>query len=231
MTTEQKIARRKLSLLELAPDLGNVSKARKVMGYSRQQYYDIRRNFQTYGTDGLIDRLPGPRNQHPNRVPEAEARPGVAAGAVDRGLQIDLADALQHDEEGVDRDQSAGVRRRDVALAELRAEALQQPDLLVGEADLLGDAHRAVAGMRQSVLQEPCQQTTGHRGAATQQRRAAGLRAAWRTIEAVLSDKGPEFGGREDQHPHELFLRLEGIQHIQHKRTRVSRPQSTDEIE
>src|SRR4051794_16591873 len=68
MTTEQKIARRKLSLLELASDLGNVSKACKVMGYSRQQFYEIRRNFQTYGAEGLIDRLPGPRGPHPNRV-------------------------------------------------------------------------------------------------------------------------------------------------------------------
>jgi len=69
MTTEKKVARRKLSLLELASDLGNVSKACKVMGYSRQQFYEIRRNFQTFGADGLIDRLPGPRGPHPNRVP------------------------------------------------------------------------------------------------------------------------------------------------------------------
>jgi len=45
MTTEKKIARRKLSLLELAGELQNVSKACKVMGYSRQQFYEIRRNF------------------------------------------------------------------------------------------------------------------------------------------------------------------------------------------
>src|SRR6185295_5330099 len=70
MTTNQKIARRKLSLLELAQDLGNVSKACKVMGYSRQQFYEIRRNFQTYGSEGLIDRLPGPKGPHPNRVDE-----------------------------------------------------------------------------------------------------------------------------------------------------------------
>lgn len=56
MTTEKKVARRKLSLLELAADLGNVSKACRVMGYSRQQVYAIRRNFQTYGAEGLIDR-------------------------------------------------------------------------------------------------------------------------------------------------------------------------------
>jgi transposase InsO family protein len=48
------------------------------------------------------------------------------------------------------------------------------------------------------------------------------------TVEAVLSDNGREFCGREDQHPYELFLQLEGIEH---KRTRVSRPQSNDIVE
>lgn len=42
-TTTDKVARRKLSLLELATDLDNVSKACKLMGYSRQQFYEIRR--------------------------------------------------------------------------------------------------------------------------------------------------------------------------------------------
>ncbi len=68
MTTEKKIARRKLSLLELAADLGNVSKACRVMGYSRQQFYEIRRNFQTYGAAGLLDKIAGARPPHPNRV-------------------------------------------------------------------------------------------------------------------------------------------------------------------
>ncbi|WP_461210783.1 helix-turn-helix domain-containing protein, partial [Desulfocurvus sp. DL9XJH121] len=74
MTTRKKVARRKLSLLELATELGNVSRACQVMGYSRQQFYEIRRNFQTHGSQGLLDRLPGPRGPHPNRVgDEAEA--------------------------------------------------------------------------------------------------------------------------------------------------------------
>ena len=51
--------------------------------------------------------------------------------AVDRGLQVDLAHALEHaDEEGVDRDQRAGMRGLDVALAELGAEPFEQPRLL-----------------------------------------------------------------------------------------------------
>jgi len=70
MTTEKKVARRKLSLLQLATELNNVSRACQVMGYSRQQFYEIRRNFQTYGADGLLDRLPGAKGPHPNRVSE-----------------------------------------------------------------------------------------------------------------------------------------------------------------
>lgn len=56
--------------------------------------------------------------------------------AVDDGLQVDLADAFQHpDEEGVDGHERAGVRGLDVALAEFRAEAFEQPGLLRGELD------------------------------------------------------------------------------------------------
>jgi hypothetical protein len=45
----QKAARRKLNLLELAAEMKNVSEACRIIGYSRQQFYEIRRNFQTYG--------------------------------------------------------------------------------------------------------------------------------------------------------------------------------------
>lgn len=70
MTTVQaeKIARRKLSLLELAQELGNVSKACRIAGYSRQQFYEIRRNFQMYGAEGLLGRMPRAQGPRPNRV-------------------------------------------------------------------------------------------------------------------------------------------------------------------
>jgi transposase InsO family protein len=42
-------------------------------------------------------------------------------------------------------------------------------------------------------------------------------------VETVLSDNGREFCGREHQHPYELFLQLEGIEH---KRTKIRRIQS-----
>jgi hypothetical protein len=39
MTTEQKIIRAKVGLLELAKQLGDVSQACKMMGYSRDSFY------------------------------------------------------------------------------------------------------------------------------------------------------------------------------------------------
>ena len=39
MTKEQKIIRAKVGLLELAKQLGNVSQACKMMGYSRDRFY------------------------------------------------------------------------------------------------------------------------------------------------------------------------------------------------
>ena len=41
-------------------------------------------------------------------------------------------------------------------------------------------------------------------------------------IDVVLSDNGREFRGRPDQHPYELFLQLEAIEH---RTARVKRPQ------
>jgi len=69
-TVSQKVARRKLSLLELACELENVSKACRIMGYSREQFYEIRRTFQTCGAEGLLDKVRGAKSPHPNRISE-----------------------------------------------------------------------------------------------------------------------------------------------------------------
>lgn len=47
-------------------------------------------------------------------------------------------------------------------------------------------------------------------------------------ISTILSDNGREFRGKPDQHPYELFLQLEGIEH---RTTKVRRPQSNGFIE
>ncbi len=52
--------------------------------------------------------------------------------------------------------------------------------------------------------------------------------AAGARIEVVLSDNGREFCGRPDRHPYELFLQLE---EIEHRSTKVKRPQSNGIVE
>ncbi len=75
MTAVPQSTRRKLSLLQLAEELGNVSKACKIMGYHRDTFYEVRRAFQVGGVSGLVEQKRGPRSPHPNRVPaEVEKR-------------------------------------------------------------------------------------------------------------------------------------------------------------
>jgi Winged helix-turn helix len=42
MTQERKVIRAKVGVLELAKQLGNVSRACKIMGYSRDSFYRFR---------------------------------------------------------------------------------------------------------------------------------------------------------------------------------------------
>jgi transposase InsO family protein len=273
MTTEKKVARRKLSLLELASDLGNVSKACKVMGYSRQQFYEIRRNFQTFGADGLLDRLPGPRGPHPNRVPaeieqavldHALAHPchgpmRVAQELVLGGLQVSSGGVrgvwqrhgllTKHDRllrlEKTTAERTLTLSDEQIRLLErfspeYRERHIEAPHtgalvavdtFFVGVLKGVGkvylqtaiDCHSRYAWARLYPNKLPLTAVQLINNDVLPTFEAEGA-----AIDAVLSDNGREFCGRDDQHPYELFLQLEGIEH---KKTRVKRPQSNGIVE
>lgn len=273
MTTEKKIARRKLSLLELAGELGNVSKACQVMGYSRQQFYEIRRNFQTFGAEGLLDRLPGARAPHPNRVPEE-----IEAAILDYCLEFPTHGCLRVAQELALRGitvSSGGVRgvwirhnllkrtqrllrlelavrERELSLSdehirllerfspefrERHIEAHHTGELVAVDTFFVGtlkgvgrvymqsvlDCHSRYAWGRLYTTKLPLTavQTLNNDVLPFFEQHGAG-------ITTVLSDNGREFCGRPDRHPYELFLQLEGIEH---RTTKVRRPQSNGYVE
>ena len=273
MTSKDKIARRKLSLLELASELSNVSKACKVMGYSRQQFYEIRRNFQTYGAEGLIDRLPGARGPHPNRVP-AEIETAVLDHALThpchgalrveqelrlRGLQVSSGgvrgvwqrhDLLTKHERLLRLEKATAERTIELSEEQMRLlerfspefrerhiEAPHTGSLVAVDTFFVGtlkgvgklylqtaiDCHSRYAWARLYPSKLPVTAVHLMNGDVIPTFEAHEAR-----IETVLSDNGREFCGRPDQHPYELFLQLE---EIEHRTTRVKRPQSNGIIE
>ena len=65
---EKKVVRGRLSALQLAEALGNVSEACRRRGMSRTQFYEYKRRFQTHGLEGLRD-LPPVHKFHPMTTP------------------------------------------------------------------------------------------------------------------------------------------------------------------
>ena len=72
---QQKIIRNKLGLLNLAEELGNVSRACKVMGYSRDTFYRYKSASEEGGLEALLETSRIGKPNHRNRTaPEVEER-------------------------------------------------------------------------------------------------------------------------------------------------------------
>jgi transposase InsO family protein len=133
-SVQQNVIKHKVGLLNLAAELGNVSRACKVMGFSRDTFYRYQSAMASGGVDALIDanrRKPNPKN----RVEEA-TEAAVAAFAIEQPALGQLRVSNELRKRGIFISPS-GVRsvwlRRDLESFKKRLSALEHHVAETGE--------------------------------------------------------------------------------------------------
>ena len=268
MSTEQKVIKHKGGLLRLAEELGNVSKACKVMGYSRDTFYRYRAAVEEGGVEALIESSRRKPNRK-NRVAESTERRIVELALDNPALgQQRVANELR--KEGI-HISGAGVRcvwlRHDLQTFKLRLKALEakvakegivltesqvaalerkkQDDEACGEIETehpgyLGSQDTFYVGTLKGVgriYQQTFVDTyskvafaklyTGKTAitaaALLNDQVLPAFEAKGARVLRMLTDRGSEYCGKLDEHPYQLFL---AINDIDHTKTKVKSPQT-----
>lgn len=265
--------KRKLSLLALAEEFQNVSKACKIMGFHRDTFYEVRRAFQVGGVAALVEQKRGPRNPHPNRVPaEIEERilqfaldkPTYGAQRVANELRLQgvtvsssgvrgvwvrnsietryrrllrLEKSSQESTFVLSEDQIRLLERHSVDFRCRHVEASRPGELLNQDTFFWGTLKGVGKVYVQVVVDVFCSLGFAKVYNSKMPITATDLlydrvlpfyEALGIPVGAVLTDNGREFCGRPDQHPYELLLAMEDIEH---RTTRVRTPRTNGFVE
>ena len=266
-----KLARHRLSVLQLAEELGSVSKACKQAGMDRTSFYEWKRRFQTHGLAGLKDLPPVPKShpqttplevqariselalQHPTRgcnfLSDQLALEGVSVsaqtvqsilnkqglgGRYERLLALEARVLEQRIE--LTPELARQIEKANPAFAERHVESTRPGELLCQDTFYVGQFKGVGKVYLHTVVDTYGSYAFGVLGTSKQPEWAVSVlyndavpfyQEHELPIEAVLTDNGREFCGTET-HPYELFL---SFSDIQHRKTKVRRPQTNGFVE
>jgi transposase InsO family protein len=268
LETNQTIIKHKLGLLNLAEELGNVSKACKIMGLSRDTFYRYKDAVDAGGVEALFDKTRRKPN-FKNRVDE-EIEDAVVAYAIEqpahgqvrvsnelrkRGTFVSPSGVrsiwLRHDLHNFKlrlRALEAQVAETGAVLTEAQVVALESKrddDVAAGEIETahpgyLGSQDTFYVGTLKGVgriYQQTFVDTYSKVASAKLYTTKTPITAADLLNDKVLplfeehglpmlrilTDRGTEYCGRQDQHDYQLYL---AVNDIEHSKTKARSPQT-----
>ncbi|GFQ82016.1 ISSod13 transposase [Trichonephila clavata] len=218
-TTQEKILKPKLGLLELAKQLGNVSQACKVMGYSRDTFYRFKELYETGGEEALQE-ISKSKPLYANRVSEDIEKARLKA------LEAKVAqDGIILTEEQITALEKAKEEKE--AHGEIETE---HPGYLGSQDSYYVGNIKGIGRIYQQTFVEPTlelllltERTAITAADLLNDRVIPSFDEQKVSLLRILTDRGTEYCGRPENHAYQLYL---GVENIDHSRTKARSPQT-----